>query len=164
MENIEWNKLVKIEDWAKVLSNLLDEAKSAIEDNNSDKRLEIQDLLVTFIEKSPLKCAALNKVASEAAEDVFLDQIGESLKAIASRNAELKKLMRLVNNVTGEARKDEKALQFENLIEAIEKVTGIAETLKDVEGTLSDPEADVLAKIESGTKAVEEYQEESTTN
>ena len=164
MENIEWNQLVKIADWAKVLSDLLSEAKSAVADNDSDKRLEIQDLLVKFTEKSPLKCAALSKIASEAAEDLFLDQVDENLKAIASRNAELEKVIRLLKDVTREARKDEKELQFENLIETLEKIKGIAETLKDVEGTLTDPEADVLAKIEAVTKAVEKYEENSNTD
>ena len=164
MENIKWNKLPKIADWAKVLSDLLGEAKSAVANNDSDKRLEIQRLLVRYTEKSPLKCAALSKIASEAAEDLFLNQVDESLKAMAFRNADLEKLMELVNNVTGEARKDEKELQFENLIETLETIKGIAETLKDVEGTLTDQEADVLAKIEAVTKAVEEYEKNANTD
>ena len=164
MENIEWNKLVKIADWAKVLSDLLSEAKSAVENNDSDKRLKIQGLLVMFTEKSPLKCDALSKIASEAAEGIFLDQVNESLKAIASRNAELEKVIRLLKDVTREANKDEKELQFENLIETIEKITEIAETLKDVASTFTGPEADLLAKIEVVTTAVKKYEKDSNTN
>lgn len=164
MKNIEWNKLKKIADWAEVLNDLLDEAKSATEKNDSEKRREIRKLLVKFVEKSPLKCANLSDIASEEAKDIISDQVDERLKAIASRNAELKKLVRLMNDVTAEAREDEKELQFKTLIETIGTIKGIAETLKNVEGTFTDPEADVLDKIEAVVEAVKKYEEHSNTN
>ena len=152
------------EDWAEVLSGLLDEAESAIERNSSDKKREIIDSLVDFIEKSPPKCADLNEIASKATNNLILNQVRESTKRIVSRNAELKKAVNLLKDVTEEAKKDRKQIRFENLIEAIEKVKGIAETLKDVESALSNPEADLLAKIEAVTKAVEKYKGDSNTN
>jgi hypothetical protein len=100
MEDIRWDELDSIKDWSAVLKKLLDEARTAIEQNDSEKRLALQDLLVEYVKNSPAKCEELDKIANRAAKDLFLDQIGASLQAIAARNTELQKVTDMMSGAT----------------------------------------------------------------
>jgi hypothetical protein len=100
MEDIRWDELVSIKDWAAALKKILDEARAAIEQNDSDKRLALQALLVEYVKKSPAKCEELDNIANQAARDLFLSQIEASLQAIAARNAELQKVTDMIGGIS----------------------------------------------------------------
>ena len=164
MATFELNQLETFEEWADALRDILDGAEVVIEGNDSNRKLELQKSLSEFIKMSPSRCADLDDIARKAANDIFRGIVDENIKAIADRSIELKKVTDLVKRATEDAKKDRKAILFENVIEGIDRITGTAERLKGVGGTLSDPEANLLAKIEGVTKAVEEYKESSDTD
>jgi hypothetical protein len=82
MEDIRWDELISIKDWSAALKKILDEARTAVEQNDSDKRLALQALLVEYVKKSPAKCEELDTIANQAARDLFLSQIEASLKKL----------------------------------------------------------------------------------
>lgn len=165
MATFEWNQLETFEEWANALRNILDAAEVVIEgddSNKKNKKLELQKLLFEFVKRSPSRCADLDDIARKAADDIFRGIVSESIKAIADRSIELKEVTDLVKSVTEDAKKDQKAILFENVIEGIDRITGTAKRLKSLKGSLSASENDLLAKIEDVTEAVENYKNSNT--
>lgn len=158
MAAVKWDELLTIQDWSTALGTILDEARVAIEQNNSNKRLELQDLLVEYVKKSPVKCNALDDIASKAVHDLFLSQIEASLQAIASRNAELKKATDLIVGVTEQVKKDRKAIMFENTLESLNKVSSSINTIKALEKQLENPDQNLLNKIIAVDDAIKELE------
>lgn len=141
-----FDNLVTIEDWAGMLKELLSKAKKAIEANNSNERLTTQKLLLEYIKKSPSKCNFLDDIAGKAGNDLFISETNESLKQIATRNEELNKAINLIKGVTNDANKQAKHIQFENVVEILDKAKVAIEAFNKLEGTL-DSDASLLEKL-----------------
>src|SRR5438552_2287210 len=103
---IKFDELITIEDWSDALRRILDAAVEATKQKDSQGRQELQDLLLTFIKKSPAKIELLDVIAREAIEDLALAEISASLERISSRSAELNRAVGLIDAVTAEAKKD----------------------------------------------------------
>lgn len=155
---IEWETLTTIEDWANALDKILKAAKSAIEANDFDKKLEIQKLLNQYIKESPGidSLNAFDEIAGKASRDIFLGIVDKALESIASRNAELKKLMALVNGVTEQVKTDKKQIVFEKLTDALNKTKVSIDILKKLEEELENPDQNLLDKIEAVNRTVVE--------
>src|SRR5919205_4123997 len=121
MANINFDDLVTISDWAGALQQLLNDAKAAISANDQQAKLNAQDALVTFSKLSPPNVEFLDSIAHRAVNDLFISVTDSALAAIASRNTELQQATKLIKNVSEQAQKDAKSIQFENVISALDK-------------------------------------------
>ena len=156
MPNIVWEELRFIKDWSAALNQILAEAKSASEANDFDARQELHDLLLQFIKNSPPNCEALDKIARRASADIFAGQTGAAVAAITARMNELKAATALIEGVTSENNEDTKSLQLKSVVSAIDKDRNAVESLKRIEQALTNPDNNLLAKLEALLRAVDE--------
>ena len=100
MTEINFNELIFITDWARALDQLLQDAKQAIQNNDFEERQLIQETLADFKKQSPPECAALDKIADRAIDDLFISITSDALTAIMARLGELKDATKLISGVT----------------------------------------------------------------
>jgi len=155
MANINFDMLITAEDWADALQQLLDDAKAAINANDQQAKLDAQDSLRTFSKLSPVQFEFLDNIAHKAVNDLFNSVAGSALAAISSRNAELQQATKLIKNVTSEAQKDAKSIQFEKVISVLDKAKSAAEALKTLETSLAQPDQQLLSKIKALLDAID---------
>ena len=155
MANINFDLLITIQDWAGALQQLLDDAKAAIQGNDQQARLNAQTALRTFTKLSPVEAEFLDNIALEAINDLFNSVASQALAAIASRNAELEDATKLIKNVSSQAQKDAKSIQFEKVISAMDKAKSAAEALKTLENSLVQPDQNLLGRITAVTNAID---------
>lgn len=156
MPNIVWEDLRFIKDWSAALNQILAEAKTAREANDFDARQELHELLLQFIKNSPPNCEALDKIARRASADIFEEQTGAAVAAITARMNELKAATGLIEGVTAENKENTKSLQLKNVVSAIDKAKNAVESLKTIERALTNPDNNLLGKIEALLRAVDE--------
>jgi dsDNA-binding SOS-regulon protein len=160
MGRIKWHVLKTEEEWANVLGEILNEAKTALLGNDSDKLLYIQDTLDKFVKESPPYCRILDDIAVRASLNIFITETNEALKRITERNAELKKALELIKGTTSRIKKSRKAILFEEVIEILNK-TGLAiDELKNIEETFDDNEKSLLKKIVDIGKSIKKVRDE----
>jgi dsDNA-binding SOS-regulon protein len=147
MGRIKWHVLKTEEDWANVLGKILNEAKVALQENASDKLLDIQDTLDKFVKESPPYCRILDDIAVRASLNIFITETNEALKRITERNVELKKALELIKGTTDRIRKSRKAILFEELTEILNRAETAIDELKNIGETFDDNEKSLLDKI-----------------
>jgi hypothetical protein len=155
MANINFDLLITIEDWAGALQQLLDDAKAAIQANDQQAKLDAQSALRTFTKLSPVEAEFLDNIALKAINDLFTSVASAALAAIASRNAELQQATKLIKDVSSQAEKDAKSIQFEKVISAMDKARSAAEALKALETSLAQPNQNLLGRINAVTNAID---------
>jgi prefoldin subunit 5 len=160
MGSIKWHKLITEEEWANVLGEILDDAKAALLENDSDKLGDIQDTLDKFVKESPSYCRVLDNIAAKASYNIFITETNEALKRITERNAELKKALELIKGTTTRIKKSRKAILFEGLIEILNKTEIAIDELKNIGDTFDDNEKSLLKKIVDIGKSIEKVRDE----
>jgi DNA repair exonuclease SbcCD ATPase subunit len=160
MESIKWHELITGEEWANVLGEILDVAKAVLLENDSDKLGDIQDTLDKFVKESPSYCRVLDDIAAKASLNIFVTETNEALKRITERNAELKKALELIKGTTARMKKSRKAIQFEGVIEILNKAKTAIDELKNIGETFDEKEKSILEKIVDIGKAIEKVREE----
>jgi hypothetical protein len=160
MESIKWHQLVTEEEWANVLGEILDYAKTALLENDSDKLLDIQDTLEKFVKESPSYCRVLDDIAVRASYNIFITDTNEALKKVTERNAELKKALELIKGTTDRMKKSRKAILFEEVIEILDKAKTVIDELKNIGETFDDNEKSLLKKIVDIGKSIEKVRDE----
>src|SRR5262249_33638075 len=133
LPRIKFDELITIEDWSGALSKILDAAVEATENKDSESRQDLQDLLLTFIKRSPAKVELLDVIAREAIEDLALAEISVSLERISSRSAELNRAVELIEAVVADAKKDARQLQLESTLDALAKAKAAVDALNKIE-------------------------------
>jgi hypothetical protein len=160
MESIPWHQLVTEEEWANVLGEILDYAKTALLENDSDKLLDIQDTLEKFVKESPSYCRVLDDIAVRASYNIFITETNEALKKVTERNAELKKALELIKGTTDRMKKSRKAILFEEVIGILDKAKTVIDELKNIGETFDDNEKSLLKKIVDIGKSIEKVRDE----
>jgi transketolase len=162
MIRIKGDELKTEEDWANVLGEILDEAKAALLENNSDKLLEIQAALDEFVKKSPPYCRVLDDIATRATQNIFISGTNESLRKVVEGSAELKKTLELIKGTTARMKKSRKAILFEGVIETLNKAEIAINELKNIGETFDENEKSLLEKIGPIGKSIEKVRDEIT--
>lgn len=155
MANINFDTLITIDDWAGALQQLLDDATAATNANDQQAKLEAQDALRTFSKLSPPQAEFLDTIAHKAVNDLFISVADSALAAIASRNTELQQATKLIKDVSIQANKDAKSIQFEKVISALDKAKSAADALKTLETGLQKPDQNLLDKIKALLDAID---------
>ena len=156
MAAINWDALSTVDDWSDALQALLAEAKSAIRNNDSDKRLDLQAQLSDFIVKSPGLCAPLDAVARAAARDLFTAEVDAALAALAARDAELAAAVLSIRGATEKADESARSIQFRKVIDALDRSKAALDELKELQQKLAAPDQSLLDKIKTVNDAIDE--------
>jgi hypothetical protein len=159
MATINFDLLVTIDDWAGALQQLVNDAKTAISANDQSQKLNAQDALRTFTKRSPVECEFLDNIALRTINDLFISVTDQALAAIAARNAELQQATKSIKDVSAQAKKDAKKIQFENVISVLDRAKAAADTLKTLEASLAQPDQNLLAKIKALTDAINDLRQ-----
>lgn len=160
MGSIKWHELITEEEWANVLGEILDGAKAALLENDSDKLSDIQDTLDKFVKESPSYCRVLDDIAAKASLSIFVAETNEALKKITERNAELKKALELIKGTTDRIKKSRKAILFEEVIEILNKAEIAIDELKNIGEAFDDNEKSLLEKIVDIGQSIEKVRDE----
>ena len=112
------------------------------------------------LKESPSYCRVLDDIATRASYNIFITETNEALKRITERNAELKKALELIKGTTARMKKSRKAIQFEGVIEILNKAKTAIDELKNIGETFDDNEKSILEKIVDIGKAIEKVREE----
>jgi hypothetical protein len=153
---IKFDDLITIDEWAAALQQILTAATAATRSNNSADRIDLQNLLLAYIKKSPPKVEMLDVIARETIDDLALAEISVSLDRIASRNAELQRATGLIGAVAAEAKKDARALKLEGVVDALAKARAAVDALKALENSLSNPDQKLLDKLRAVGQTIAE--------
>jgi hypothetical protein len=151
---IKFDELVTIDEWSTSLRQILDAAVEATENKDSQGRQDLQELLLTFIKRSPAKVELLDVIAREAIEDLALAEISTSLERIASRSAELDRAAGLIGAVTTEARKDARKLRLESTLDALTKAKAAVDALNGIEKAAASPNQNLLHALKASADAI----------
>jgi len=151
---IAFDNLISIDEWSDALRRILDAAKAAAGQEDSQDRQKLQDLLLTFVKKSPAKVELLDVIARGAIEDLAVAEITARLDRIASRTAELNRTVGLVESVTEEAKKSERALRLESTIEVLNKAKAAIDAFKKVEKAFTNPDLTLLNSLTTSADAI----------
>lgn len=154
LPQIKFDDLINIEDWSGALREIVDAAVEATEKKDAVTRRDLQDLLLTFIKRSPSKVELLDVIARKAIEDLALAEIAVSLERISSRSAELNRAAGLVEAVTAEAGKGARKLQLESTLDALAKAKAAIDALTKIEKAASAPDSSLLQKLKASGEAV----------
>jgi hypothetical protein len=151
---IKFDELITIEDWSNALGRILDAAFKATEDENTEARQDLMDLLLLFIKRSPAKVELLDAIARETIEDLALAEISVSLERISSRSAELSRAAGLIDAVTADAKKDARQLQLESTLDALGRAKTAIDAFNKFEKALDSPDRNLLQKLKASADAI----------
>lgn len=139
--------LVKINEWAVMLDEILAEAMEAVGNQDLGAKIEAQDNFRHFIKASPSKCRSLDHIAGRAATDVFKSVVDQALAELSDRNDELRLITNTISGVAKEANKDARNIMFEDTIEALNRIKTVLESLRTLEEKLGSADPNLLGKI-----------------
>ena len=151
---IKFDELITIDDWTDALRRTLDAAVEATQAKDAPGRRDLQDLLQTFIKRSPAKVELLDVIAREAIEDLAIAEISMSLERISSRSAELTRATGFVEAATVEAKKDVRQLRLETTLDALAKAKAAIDAIHELEKSLTAPDQSLLQKAKSSADAL----------
>jgi hypothetical protein len=154
----KFSSVITVEDWTTALAAILDDVERAVESGKFRKKSELQDLLFEFIEASPTSAESLDRIARRAAEDLLKAQVHEAAAGIATRNAELEEVTKLIHQSTVEAKDGVRVLQFEKVMESLESVRAGLEALMGMREGLTDDDADLMDRLVEIAGAIEDFQ------
>jgi hypothetical protein len=154
----KFSSVITVEDWTTALAAILDDVERAVESGKFRKKSELQDLLFEFIEASPTSAESLDRIARRAAEDLLKAQVHEAAAGIATRNAELEEVTKLIHQSTVEAKDGVRVLQFEKVMESLESVRAGIEALMGMREGLTDDDADLMDRLVEIAGAIEDFQ------
>jgi hypothetical protein len=149
LPSIKFDELITIDDWAEALRRILDAATEATRNKNAQGRRDLQDLLATFIKRSPAKIELLDVIARETIEDLAIADISASLERISGREAELTRAVGLVTAATTEAKKDARQLKLESTLDALARAKAALDAFSQFEKTVMKPDLTLLQKVQA---------------
>ena len=117
-------------------------------------RRDLQDLLQTFIKRSPAKVELLDVIARAAIEDLAIAEIAASLERISSRGVELTRATELVTAAATEAKKDARQLRLESTLEALAKAKAAIDALHQLEKAATTPNQSLLQRLKASADAL----------
>lgn len=147
LPSITFDELITIDDWSAALGRIVDAAVAATRNRDATERRDLQDLLQTFIKRSPAKIELLDVIARETIEDLAIADITASLERISSRGAELTRAVALVTAATADARKDARQLKLEATLDALARAKVAVEAFSQFEKTATQPDQSLLQKF-----------------
>jgi hypothetical protein len=150
--SINWEELQTYEDWADTLKDLMDNARKALEKNESAARGAAKRELITFIDESPnWLIRNLDDVAHEAIKDLGKADINEALAGLENRTVELIRLTKSVKSIAEDAEEVASSLRLEKARIVVDSSTNVVNAIKELrnelESTGKDKKLETLASV-----------------
>lgn len=157
--NIDFDSLETFDDWAAALQQILDQARTAVQSVDVQRRVEVQDLLADFIGKSPNRIAkGLDDIARKTMDDMLAQAIDEALSSLASRTADLALHAKAISDIASNAEASAASIRLEKAKSVIDSATSAIVSLSDLRQTLGGAVEDqaVVGKIDKAVKVIQE--------
>lgn len=155
----EWDDIEGHEQWAAKLEELLKEAEAAARETDDRKRLEVSRRLTDFIMHSwpnDKTVKALDEIAKRAAQDVLLQVIGDRLREIAGRTAELRQLAKEFQERAEAASAKASEIRLEKAHRVAQTLTESVHALKDFRTALDEgSNADLVRNVERAVETIQ---------
>lgn len=147
MKDIDYRGVVLLEEWARVLADIFDNADEAIRSGDPAEMILVQDQLRTYVKRSPAKCNYLDEIAQDLSRELYESVADAKLATIAEHNRRLGSAIAMVETATGENRATRDALAATELRDRLADVSHLADA---VSGRLT-PEAvaELLGELDS---------------
>lgn len=154
MKEPDWNALLRPQEWASTLEELLHAAEDSIKSGKPDRQ-EVSKLLSTFVKKSPFNANPLDDIANDAIIDINIAEIDIALLSIKKRLDELQKQIDFIEVVTKQAGDDAVKLRFDNLNKVLATAKTGLKALQDANNVLNNPSKTLTDKIDALVKAID---------
>lgn len=153
----DWDRLLTTAEWAESLKKIMVSASSAVETSNHADISALQELLRTYIKRSPAKVQFLDEIAAGLLDDLMSVDFDESIKSIKNRNAELQQQIDVIKGVTADAKADAAALRLEPVIDQINKAKVALEKLKHDFEQSNDTNNGWYTKADTALTGIKEF-------
>lgn len=154
MDTPDWDNLILLQDWAEALKAILADAEQAIQ-SDGNERQAVAETLRTFVKKSPFNAGALDKIATDAIIDLNINVIADALRAIRTRNEELKRQIDLIEGVTSQAGADAKQLRLDGVNKILADAKMALQALQSANNALVSPDNALSKKVAAIIKAID---------
>lgn len=155
----EWDDIEGLQQWSEKLGELLEAARQAALDPDTDKRFGLSRRLTEFIQHSHPNDAAikaLDRIAGQAAQDLMLATIDERLREISGRTAEWLQIAKQFRDQAAEADRRAAEIRLDKARKVAVSLTESVHLLQDLRTSLSDTDDPEFAR--NVAKAVETLQ------
>ncbi|MGQ9685210.1 MAG: hypothetical protein ACUVT2_02725 [Thiobacillaceae bacterium] len=155
----EWDDIEGLQQWGDKLGELLEAARQAALDPDTDKRFAVRRQLTDFIQHSHPNDAAiktLDRIAGQTAQDLMLATIDERLREISGRTAEWLQIAKQFRDQAAEAARRAAKMHLDKVHRVAVSLTESVYMLQDLRASQSDADDPEFAK--NVAKAVETLQ------
>jgi hypothetical protein len=145
----EFDKINDLAGWQAKLKELLAAAEKAASKNDDDARIAVAKRLNQFVlESSPNtdEIIKLDELATNAAQALSLDVVGDAVARIAARTVELRKITKQLDAVTARAEETAASIRLEKAHRVIDAFTQAVRAVDDLDKVLEDGTDDQLRK------------------
>ncbi len=153
-----WSALITFAHWARELGVILAGAEDVIREGDFEAKLALHDLLTEYIKESPTAAEPLDAIARRTSRDILEAQVAEAAARIAARNAELRQATRLIEEATAQGKRSDRDLQFESVVNALEKAKAGLEVLKKLEDAATEPDRELVDRLTAVANAIAEFE------
>ena len=153
-----WSALLFFADWARELGVILADAEDVIREGDFEAKLKLHDLLTEYIKESPTATEPLDEIARRTSLDLFEAQVAQAAARIAARNAELRQATRLIEEATAQGERSERDLQFEKVVDVLEKAKAGLEVLKELEDAATQPDRELVDRVTAVAEAIADFE------
>ena len=155
----EWDNISGFQQWSDKLGELLDAAREAAHNPDSNARFAVSDRLTEFILNSrpnDQAIKALDNLAARTSQDLMLGTIDERLREIIGRTAEWHQITKQFSDQAAAAGAQAASVRLEKAHRVALSLTESVHLLQDLRSSLSDTDDPEFAR--NVGKAVETLQ------
>jgi hypothetical protein len=126
----------KLTDWADKLDKLVLDGAKAVQADDLDAMVAVQNALLKFIDESPGYAAVLDQQAQLAILDIDLGNTQNAATGLRARRLEISRIITSLEGMAAELTKDAASLRLERITTAVESAAKVIVALKDARDAL----------------------------
>jgi len=141
---IKWDLVRTDPQWVSALATILGDIEDSAQADSSERQ-QLQSQLQTFVQRSPERVSALDKIAVQASVDIMIVDLTRRVAEIKARNAQLEVAALALGVEVDAANRD--AGRLVRITAEINKAKDAITTVKDMVARLGDDNADAIDTI-----------------
>jgi hypothetical protein len=155
---MDFSQLISITDWTNALNALISESKVALQNNDTDKIIALQDDLLRFQDQTPPNFDSLDVLAMKTSFELNRASRMTAIKNIEAIATELGNLNLMISIATERANLSAEAIQLRSAKEFLGKAKASLLILKSLKDELTDTSSDVSDKVMALLKAIKDFE------
>jgi hypothetical protein len=155
---MNFDELTTVSDWSEALRELVALATSAVQRNDADEMLKIQELLLAFQEQSPPSFNSLDAIAARTSIELNRTSRDIILANLSSLSRELLNLSQLMGVAAEHALLRSDAIQLKNTKSFLSKAKASLQILTGLRDDLNDSSTNLGRKVDAVFNAINDFE------